>query len=85
MANNRMYIRCKQCGSIIFLAKCYLDGYYTNSIDSDDRLNEFFDEHAFCGKPINERAIESIDTPFKQEDDYYHRFEICYEIDGRGK
>ena len=100
MANNRMYLRCRTCGNIFFLGKCFGEGYYTSNIYYDgkthyvkdvddngtpdaflDAYNEFLDKHAYCTEPLNESEIRYIDTPFKKEDSYYQRFEICYEID----
>ena len=48
-----------------------------------DSLNLFFDKHAFCWDELHEDDIEYIDTPFKQDDSYHNRYEICYEFDER--
>ena len=84
MANNRIYLRCRTCGNILFLGKCYSDGYYyTNYHNSDleTELNDFYTKHAFCNEPLNKDDIKYIDTPFKKTDSYYNRFEIAYEIE----
>ena len=50
MANDRMYIRCKGCGDLHFLAKELGDGYYTTHEGEELRrgLDDFFDRHKCC-------------------------------------
>ena len=54
MANNRIYLKCKCCGKTLFLGKRLGGGYYIsdyacyNGVPLEDRLNRFYDEHAFC-------------------------------------
>lgn len=54
MANNRLYIRCKECGKIHFIAKHYSDGWYTDEIyegfneSAAKFLNNIYDEHDVC-------------------------------------
>lgn len=55
MANNRLYLRCNVCGEEMFLGKDFLTGFYwtdysEKGIHLEDRLNKFFDEHAYCSK-----------------------------------
>ena len=83
MANNRMCIRCKQCGEVFVLATHCLDYYATTHTMRE--LDDFLYDHAYCDKPLNKKDIKWIDTPFKREDDFDHRFEICYEFDDRDK
>lgn len=59
MANNRIYLRCNECGEKLFLGKSFLMGYYwtnygklngdPNSPPLEDELNEFFIKHRYCG------------------------------------
>ncbi len=54
MANNRMSIECVPCGECLTLAKHLCSGYYVyEDLDGAkgvvDRLNRFFDSHAWCG------------------------------------
>ena len=59
MANNRIYLRCNECGEMLYLGKSFLQGYYwvnygkengdPNSPPLEDRLNEFFHKHTYCG------------------------------------
>lgn len=47
MANNRMYIVCRECEGFVSIAKTLGDGWYTNGpID----LNDFFKEHDHVSK-----------------------------------
>ena len=53
MANNRMYLRCKACGEMIFLGKRLVDGYWIQQYPQwekpfMDMLNDFYDEHTYC-------------------------------------
>lgn len=57
MANNRIYLKCNVCGKTLFLGKSYLEGFfYTNYEQFRDpnpatleiKLNNFYDEHAYC-------------------------------------
>jgi hypothetical protein len=65
MANDRMYIRCKGCGDLHYLAKCYDDGYFTTHEGEELRqgLDDFFDRHKWCYRSI------------------YGGFELVYESD----
>ena len=48
MANNRLYLKCIDCGATLFLGKTFLDGYYTNGLVDVEGINKFFDEHKYC-------------------------------------
>ena len=50
MANNRLYIRCKQCGEVIYLAKHFGGSLHTADYNGDfiDKLNDFWEEHCYC-------------------------------------
>ena len=94
MANNRMYMRCKKCGAILFLGKRLGDSYWYEdypdgtgkTIPLKRKLNDFFEKHCFCNDErknhIND--IEYIDTPLLEKEEeapIQDNFEICYEID----
>lgn len=84
MANNRIFLRCRKCGSILFLGKCYGDGYFYQNYrgsDLETELNDFYEKHAYCSEPLNESDIDFIGSKFVQEDSYYNRFEIAYEFE----
>lgn len=51
MANNRIYLHCNGCGAELFLGKHFISPfYYAKHDDStlEDRLNKFYEEHAWC-------------------------------------
>lgn len=78
MADNRMYLRCKNCGEAFFLGKRLGDCYYTQDFYYTDgsmikRLNEFYDKHEWedsDGREEREDRWEGVDC-----------FEIVYEND----
>ena len=54
MANNRIYLKCNVCGDTLFLGKSFLSGYYWNKYEKEpvhleNRLNEFYENHTWCG------------------------------------
>lgn len=86
MANNRMYLRCKKCGEVLFLGKTYLDGYYTcddyykNNVDLTEAFNEFCDNHKWCSKEYNEEKFGMYEPKFKETNfSEENSFEIAYE------
>ena len=58
MANNRMWLVCRGCGTGFMLGKTFSSGYYTSNEDFENNLNTFYDEHAFCGGVDNENMFE---------------------------
>lgn len=86
MANNRIFIRCKECGKYLFLGKGFGKSYYTsNKFYEEDlitSLNKFYDEHCFCDRDM----IDEIDNDYlepklnKRAKHYENNFEIEYEI-----
>lgn len=81
MANNRIYLRCKNCGVVCFLGKC-LGGAYHYDIDNDlqIKLNSFYEEHLFCD--YHKEIVESNTEPeFIRRDDFHYenQFELAYE------
>jgi len=58
MANNRMYLNCTGCHTDPwYLGKRMQEGYYTGS-PSRKSLNEWFEEHAYCGGTQDHFLIE---------------------------
>lgn len=53
MANNRMYIRCRGCGEELYLGKhfgdCWYYSGYNSGITLEEKLNDFYEKHAYCG------------------------------------
>lgn len=68
MANNRLYIKCKSCGEELCIGKHFGHCYFTPSDDTDKRLNNFYEKHAFCQKDQDGFADRGY-------------FEITYEIE----
>lgn len=81
MANNRMYLRCKNCGEVLLLGKTMGNGYYCYSSEIYYRLEEFYDEHNFCDKDKNKDEILYCDTPLGKYKHNDNIFEIAYEIE----
>lgn len=48
MANNRLYIRCKQCGALCFLGKHFGENWNFDKDKQGKELEKFFFEHCFC-------------------------------------
>ena len=73
MANNRLYIRCKQCGACVFIGK-HFGGTLKTSIDSEtfvNALNDFYHEHCYCQNDY----IEYKNSPI-------YSLELCEEFPG---
>lgn len=72
MADNRMYLRCRMCGSTIYLGtRC--GGYYSFAVpfnNYEDRLNNFYATHSQCGYLL-----------VKDHKDFYDHFDIKYELE----
>ena len=81
MANNRMYIRCKQCGEILFIGKTMSNGYYLSNENICNDLNCFYSQHNWCSKEKNMSDIDYCDTPLGIDDHNDNNFEIAYEIE----
>lgn len=47
MANNRLYIRCMQCGETVAIAKHFAGALYTYETIEED-LDAFFEKHNYC-------------------------------------
>lgn len=53
MANNRIWIKCKECNDKLFLGKTFGEGYFYrnySAVSLSDKLNSFFDKHDICGE-----------------------------------
>jgi len=81
MANNRMYIRCKECGEILFIGKTMSDGYYLSNENIYNDLNSFYEQHNWCSKEKNLSDINYCGTPLGIEDHNDNNFEIAYEFE----
>ena len=52
MANNRLYIRCKQCGELCFLGKHFGKHWDFDKNIQGAVLEKFFVDHCFCDESI---------------------------------
>ena len=77
MADDRLWLKCKECGEKLFLGKFFYSfegGFYWQNYGEkpehlEDGLNAFYNKHFFCG----DRDIEQRDGP------YYGNFKLIYE------
>lgn len=65
-----MYIRCKGCGHILFLAKVFGFEYATLWDDMSDRLDAFFNIHASCSKTLGSCERQDFELVFESADDF---------------
>lgn len=75
MADNRIYIKCRACGKMVYLGKRILSPcYYWDNYDGaslEDKINGFFKQHAFC-EGFVEAQPDGVDG-------WPDHFEIAYE------
>ena len=82
MANNRIYLRCKQCGDVLYLGKTFSSCYYYNKgklVDLVDKLNEFYEKHDLCFEDLKNNIYEPKLDETKYRRSYDNQFDICYE------
>ena len=85
MANNRIYLRCRGCGEVLYLGKSYLGGYYYQNHSGSslvELLNEFYDAHNYCGrsKVSGNTAYDEKAFPLPEDcDGCDGSFDIVYE------
>lgn len=73
VANNRIYLRCRACGETLFLGKHFVTPFYYFSYDGErleDKLNSFFDKHAWCDRDGGEGELECFDIEYEIEPDW---------------
>ena len=82
MADNRIFLRCKNCGEVLFLGKRIGGGYYVDDghYGKDEtllsRLNAFYEKHQWEDTNMRIEA-EDVSGRWKGLD----CFEIIYEMD----
>lgn len=63
MANNRLYIKCNNCGGMLFIGKHFLEGWYVGDYNENynkkfgEVINDFHDKHIEC-------FYERYDNPY---------------------
>lgn len=85
MANNRIWLRCKQCGECLFLGKHFMGEYYwanysNEDVHLEDKLNDFFEKHCWCEEPYNKQH-DYGETPVGKYTTWDTKYEIAYEFD----
>lgn len=71
MANNRLFLKCKQCGEYVMLGK-HFGGALHPPFDVFDKLLIFFEEHNYCDythydlELCEEFPIEMTDNPYDE-------------------
>lgn len=82
MADNRIYLRCKECGGLLFLGKRLGGGYYWNNYGKENnraaRYNPTY-------TPQDERPLEDRLNQFYVDHEWcgdtLDHFDIVYEMD----
>ena len=60
MANDRLFLRCRQCGKTIGISKHFISPWYIDKRNLD-AINEFLDEHCFCSNSKYDVPYNSFD------------------------
>ena len=82
MANNRIYIRCKQCGDVLYLGKTFGSCYYWRTNDNEhleDLLNDFYYKHKFCDDDLKNNFYEPKLNENIDRESMDNQYDICYE------
>ena len=70
MANNRIYLKCRGCGEVLYLGKRYAGAYWYSDYEGKDlktKLNDFYDEHWDCrGSSFDNFEIAYEDEPDRE-------------------
>ena len=83
MANERMYLYCRNCGARFYLGKhcCgpfHFSDNYAASIGEE--LEKFYEDHAYCdGGFWNSEHAEKVDERYETDYDGVSDFGIVYE------
>ena len=83
MANNRIYLRCKQCGDVLYLGKTFGSDYHYNNYSEENlenKLNAFYSEHSYCMDDLKQNIFEPILDESKDRYSYDNQYDICYEF-----
>ena len=71
MANNRLYLKCNQCGEYICIGKHFCGSLYTNLEPEEfgNMILDFYEKHSYC-----------LDSKYHPPLHYY--LELCEEFPG---
>ena len=86
MANNRLYLRCRQCGEMLFLSKHFLSPWHID-LDKLEEINEFLDKHCDCANRKYDVFWNSFDLvsefgegfPREEDEVLYHYYDIYHD------
>lgn len=82
MANNRIYLRCKNCGEVFFLGKRLVDGFYVQDEHYGkgetlvNRINKFYDKHTWEDTNGREErldrwgGLDCFEIVYENDDDF---------------
>ena len=85
MANERMYLYCRNCGSRFYLGKHSLDAFHFSPEYGKRLVNElekFYSKHAYCfcdNELWNSDIAERVDERYATDYAYVSDFGIVYE------
>lgn len=83
MANNRIFLRCKTCGDVLFMGKSFGGSYFQDNvyfakdtkIDAPNEpdaflnaLNEFYEKHCFCEEEPNETYKDYLEPKWQKRE-----------------
>lgn len=83
MANDRLYLRCRQCGAMISISKHFLTPWYIHP-EKLEEINQFFEDHWFCEEAKYNTAPNSFELVSEMGDGFpedesevmYHSYDI---------
>ena len=56
MVNDRLYIKCTECGERLMIGKYYVDVF---NIWNNDKIEEFINNHLFYNEEKNKKRLSS--------------------------
>lgn len=84
MANERIYLYCRNCGKRFYLGKHSIDSFHFANKEYRDNLGcmleEFFEQHTYCDGRFNESEdAENVDPRYMTDYSFVGNFGIVYE------
>lgn len=70
------HFRRRACGETLFLGKSFVTPFYYWPYDGEhleDKLNSFFDKHAWCDRDGGEGELECFDIEYETKPDWRER------------
>lgn len=70
MANNRLFLRCRNCGAKIMIGKHLMDSWaYYDPYELGLKINDFFEKHTWCEDGYNDFEL-CVEVPHYMECGY---------------